>query len=788
MKTTIKTLLTTVILAAFTLTGCSGMFGGNNNNNNGTSANGTVQILTFAPSGAKALAILDEDSMHGNVRGGRNAATDSMVQKILEDGTLESFMQIPEGMSLAPVTYIAQSPNPDSTEIYVVLQYSSWYGYNDPETNEWISGNIGQLLCVHDDGTYDDILKTEDGTWKNLYNADNNSISFDDAGGMYYLVQESTGSSYTNMIYKYNADTNESVQMTPAVNGTYYEKFQVSGDGKWIFAKANNWNGTSSSNYLRAIPTDNPEKYENLFYNSGNGGSWINDWIYDDETKSVFYNKDGSMYSITEKDGTYSQDNQVCLFAGSSNNWFSYGDLFTWTNKSNYIFKGTINGIDVCDPNNEEKLLPEPLFKVFKLYAFDSLSESVRLEAGGVGEDNFIAYFDSHYDIRFDKFADYAGYELLAAETAGKKNLELFKAIADNELETLLAQLIFDDNIYGEGLRYYWYDNNFFADVLYEKDTDNLLSKENFSVDIHESEQKFKRRLNGWDLFRWTSGSNYTWQDRFTKSETVLVNGEKKLKTVVDAEKVYNFLCERCNGAVIDFKLNAFQNIPGYTGLYTDLKNEEAIEFLDNPVKISKLVQWMDNNWSNNNGNGKFLALTCFIIDTDTPAYVASDSVSSTIWWGGVRNFTPSYKKSLYGTYSDCGNGSGGIGLIEILDEEGRPSGNYVEALKSYAAVATAVSENGFYFINALTDSRGNQNGKHQIMYYDCATKEVKNLFQNVENNKNLEVISFSVGGDYCYFCAVEGLDVISMKINVKDLTATRLASGTKLSQIMTMN
>lgn len=782
MKTTIKTLLTTAMLATFVLTGCSnGFFGGDKKPK---SDNGTVQILTFSPNGAKALAILDEDSMHGNVRGRRNAATDSMVQKILEDGTLESFMQIPEGMSLAPVTYIAQSPNPESQEVYVVLQYSSWYGYNDPDTNEWISGQIGQLLCVHDDGTYDDILQTDDGTWRNLYNADQNCIKFDNAGGMYYLVSEGTGSTYTNMIYKYDAETNESIQITPAVNNTYYEKFQVSADGKWIFAKASNWSSSSSTNYLRAFPTDDPSKYENLFYSSGSG-EWINDWIYDDDSKTVFYNKSGSMYSITEKDGIYHQDNAVCLFQGSSNSWFYYSNrLFTWSNKSNYIFRGTINGIDVCDPTNEEKLFPEQLFKVFKIKAFDYLS----LDPMPDGDAEKIAYFDSHYTMKFDKLAEYPGYELLASETVGSSDLDLFKNIVDKDLEILLGQLMMDDDIYGYNGRYSWYDNNFFADVLYDKDGkalafNNFKQTQHTHPETNETVYKYAYRVDGWHFFDWICGSNYTWSSDFTTSKTVTSGTSTIVKTVVDAKKVYEYLCECCGNATIDFKLTAFKDIPGYTGLYTDLKNEEAIEFLDNPVKISKLISWMDANWSSNNGHGIFLAKTCFVIDTDTPAFVASDSDSTSIYWGCVNNLTPSYGKSLYGTYSN-----NGVGLIQILDENGKPTGTYVEALKDYNSPAVVAAENGFYFEVALTDSRGNQNGKHQIMYYDIVTKEVKNLFDNVEDNKNLEVISFSVGGDYCYLCAVKGLDVISMKINVKTLAATKLASGTKLSQIITMN
>ena len=80
-------------------------------------------------------------------------------------------------------------------------------------------------------------------------------------------------------------------------------------------------------------------------------------------------------------------------------------------------------------------------------------------------------YFDAskEYEIRFDEFANVPGFEKLATETKGLSDVELVKALVEKDLLKLLYDLSsserYNQNIYND------YDNNFFADVLYNKET-----------------------------------------------------------------------------------------------------------------------------------------------------------------------------------------------------------------------------------------------------------------------------------------------------------------------------
>lgn len=758
----------------------------NGNESENSSKVETVQYLKFKRNGAKALAVVEQDSSNGNVASARNAATDSMIQKILEDGSMESFIEVPEGYNLARVKYIAQSSNPNAKEIYIVMEGRTWGGYWDEEKGEWVECNLGELLCVFDDGTYDDVLNEGPGEWKELYNGGNNqSIVFDKNGTMYYLVHEWNNSMQTGMIYKYDSKTKESIQLTPAVAGTYYEKIQVSADGKWIFAKAYKWGRNSSTQYLRAIPVDNPKDYKNIFYNANGSGSWIRDWYYDDDNNALFYSKDSELYSLYEKNGTFDSSNEQTMFSGGNGVYFHYGNVMDYDYKWVKVIRNYINlsyypynAADYCVKDANGKIIPEELCKALLDYAvFELPNLSVPAEK------NKYEYGRENYHISFKKFANVPGYEVLATETEGLIDTEAFEAIKEKDLEIVLAKLMSDAR-YDSSYRYNWHENNFIADILYTKDENDELvpvDKELFSLETHTVNgvdvKKYASSGSDWRLTEETNTTTFTWRSEFLVDN----DGVKE----VDPKAVLDYFARYCTTDDIDFKLTCFKDKPGYEGLYTEVINEEAIKFLDDPVIMKLLANYLDNNWKDGIGQAWFFKETCFIAGTDQTAYEEPEITTgnTSIWWGGIENFTSGSGKSVYGLQS--GNGAS---LVEILDKEGEKSGKLLEPLSGLKVSATVGSDTGFYFKVSLTNVRGEELGKHQLYYFNTDTNEVKNLFANVEDKENLEIISFSAGGDYLYFCAVQGLSVISEKINIKDLSVTKLASGQKLSQIMTMN
>ena len=170
---------------------------------------GSIKGISFNISDLTSLGIADKTTATRSAA--RSSVSEGMLVKLLEDGTVENFINVPEGVTLAPVSFVTQSPASNSKEIYIVFNYVINVPIYETVTNEW--GNsweqwvcnvrIGQLLCVYEDGSYVDVLATEEGSYKNLCNNGNQDspIKFDGQGNMYYQVWESAGNSSTGMIY-----------------------------------------------------------------------------------------------------------------------------------------------------------------------------------------------------------------------------------------------------------------------------------------------------------------------------------------------------------------------------------------------------------------------------------------------------------------------------------------------------------------------------------------------------------------------------------------------------------
>lgn len=757
-------------------------------------------VIKFKTGSFKALGIVDdnEEGFNANIRSaardaGRSSA-DDMIVKILEDGSMESFISVPNNVELAPVNYIARSPLADAKEIYIVFNYS---------TNWWSedgNGSIGQLLCVNEDGSYYDILAKDDGTYKWLYNSSQDAIAFDETGCMYYLANENSGNNNTNMIYKFDPKTGISSQLTQAVTNTSYQKMQISKDGKWIFTKAYRWNdNNNSTQYLRAIPTDNPAGFVNLFYTSSNS-SWINDWYYDDDTQTIYYIQDSKLYSIPQKDGTFNKDNRVTIFSSNSNGCrYLYWDTLLSNTSSNQIitWKGCANANDITDnhsdgryyfrnPDSQEnELQPQEILDYLYAVAYNSL------DSNKYSWSDWKTDYASHkYEMRFDIFADVPGYEALSTLTKDRdgkslSDLALINAIIDNGLEELLYNLLQTEN--NSENRYApheyfdsFYEHNFFADILYEKTTGEPISPELFDKSTYGTTSKYSHKgIWGYDIFKTSWSNGRTWKKDFLEGNEL------------QPEKVLKVLAELCGKSEIDFSLECFEKDPKYSLLYTDLKNEEAVQFLNTTARLSKLGEYLcdNDNWDDRNAYGKFLLKTCFVKDSNytISAYTWRESDNDTIWWSSVQHLTPSYQKSLYGVYNyNNGNGTTN-GLIKILNEAGVADGEYVAALQNYKIADIIAADDGFYFKSALLDNTGEESGNHQILYFNAVDSSVNNLFDKVEQNTSLEVISFSVGGGSVYFSAAKGLSVINGKIDIATKNYTELSSNTKLTQIITV-
>lgn len=288
------------------------------------SLEGDISVETASPkikfdfSGAKAVAQLDDSSAR--------AAYDDLdnLVKILADGSMKSIITVDEGVSLSKIQAVYKSPV--SEDVFVAFEYDTYLGWDDKTGKEI---RIGRLICVHSDGTMADILKVRDDTYNNhMELASTDLLSFDSSGNVYFVARDyynSKGDYVSNpgqVIYKFGPTSDELTQMVASVEGTYYSKLQITGDGTWILV-----NGSRSSSYfLRAIPVNNPNNPVNIYYSSTWGSIGDDKWVYDDKSGLLCYiARDGDnqgLYIVSKNGGFKDKKFIGTNVGGSSYDWF----------------------------------------------------------------------------------------------------------------------------------------------------------------------------------------------------------------------------------------------------------------------------------------------------------------------------------------------------------------------------------------------------------------------------------------------------------------------------------
>jgi hypothetical protein len=242
--------------------------------------------------------------------------------------------------------------------------------------------------------------------------------------------------------------------------------------------------GYDNSNFLKATPLSDTNNPITLMY----GTFYIRDWLYDDEAEALYVICDSVLRKYVKENGTFS--NTYTVIAGTDDGKFGkfgfddvdpFRNLFTntWESRPIVSWRGYLNthGENYIILNDDDTLKAENLQEALLRYSWDSLSESIRY----VDESSTPKYFTSaDVDLRFDLFEDIAEYKVIATITKGKKNAEALAALDTSEGRHALYSLLS-----GERYKYSetWssYPHNFFADVLYVKDSDVLLADTEYS-------------------------------------------------------------------------------------------------------------------------------------------------------------------------------------------------------------------------------------------------------------------------------------------------------------------
>ena len=723
-------------------------------------------VLSFNMKSIAGLGITDGsfDSRSGVTS--RAGNSDEKLLKILEDGSVEKFLNFNSDYYLPEVNFITKSPIEGSKEIYIVFNNDIYWTETDKNGN-WQEHMLGNFLCVFEDGSYCDILQTEkelSSTWNNneyIY-----AMEFDRYGNLFYVATESQNGSSADVIYKFDPTTKESTKLVASVSGTSYKEFQISDGGEWLFVKGSRYTDGNTSYFLRAIPVSDPNNPSNLWYQSS-GSSDITSWIYNKTTRDVYYIVDGKLWKVPYKRGSYDGESKECIGGRSDNNdyntnYFKSDDLLRYGYDYNtqkryyrYSLKGRESAFNINGAYDSkyyyfiDSITSKVDYKAIVDFYFARLLINLKTWAD-YGEDGDYQYINyrNEYEIRFDEFANIKGFEKLATETRDKygnqlADEELFEAIIEKDLLQLLGIAI-DSDRYTKRNVYNAYDNNFFADIFYVKGSNEKISSSKFRWD---SAGGFESQA---DLYFFNETSyEYIWLDEFIDAETALV----------DAEKVLAKLANACGRTTIDFSLECFENDSNYSSLYTDLKNEDAIKFLDSdPDRMYQLYNAINNNYYNR----EFLSKTCFIPGTDKSAIVDSNSSSDVVQWDYLKNliFVDSALYAIDG-YNNK--------IVQLTDNDGNAVCDFVmldyeEPLKFSSVL---VHENKFYFKNSIMNGIGEETGNHSILCFDPSLSEIEDMMWEMPNNRNYEIVSFTTAGNDLYCCFVRGTEIFIGKFDL---------------------
>lgn len=715
---------------------------------------GISAAIQFDFSNAKALAKLE-----ANQNGARAAESSNELGnfiKILDDGTMANAITVKDGCTLSELSAVYKSSDSNSKDVFLVFKNNSYLGW-DTSHNKQIT--MGRLICVHEDGSIADILKTE----ANYLNLREESITFDSTGNLYFIIYTvETG----DVIYQFNPNTNSLTQLVAGVKNTNYSKIQIDNNSQWIFASGNRMQ--PSVYFLRAIPINNPNSFVNVHYSSDMNGNTIK-WTYDDNSSKLYYmvkdgNNDGLF--IATKAGGFADKTFIKNATSTGLENFVPEDIFVGFNSTWSNFKW-----DTSYKTNGE-------FDASKLVAFILSRKNLS---------------SSEVDIKFDKYSTETGeMKTLALLTAGKKNEEAFQAL-DNRIgkaalfETMrkINSSCSSDN---EGYQY-----NFLANILYVKNTDTLLEASN---------NTYFTKVN----------ENYTVPDIIWIVHDNGLSGNKSF--CVDLKKTnndfLNYLYGFCNvEGQKEFRLTAFQNDAKYSALYSTLKNEEALQWITadtervtlfneamgDVVYIKKQYDWYKNQyqstdqdwiayWKNSEKNKltqflAFIGKTCYIANTNTKAMTWNREENFSISYSSMYNFNNgkllSSNNGVYYEYTNLNNTNSMTTtespyyyLVQIADSTGKQTEVITKIQLPAGKVVQSLNTKEKIFMKYSLMSNGSELGYHHIYSVDLSSGATKNHFDNVPNRNGLEVISFSTAGDKLYYSAVRGTSVENGIVNIE--------------------
>lgn len=321
-----RAILFSILAIALTVISCNPVDGDNgdetDNNPKTNLSIDAVKVLSFNTRDGKAVASIDPASDNHLYRAEPTEKSVTLA-KIRDDGILESFFKLSADATVdswPEVEFIVKSTY--SNEIYVYFKEELIIDISatiidisgDEEITHYIINpcRVGKFLCIKEDGTFFDILKSykENNAEEIIILNECSAISplvFDINGNMYYILL--TASSATaNVIYKFEPKTNTSTPMTEK-NNLLYDGLLITEDGKNMFVTAASYNSTSGfyDSYLKRISVDNPKNYEDIYSintASLDAQGLVTSYTVSPKTNTVYYS--GNSMGLEKLSGIFS--------------------------------------------------------------------------------------------------------------------------------------------------------------------------------------------------------------------------------------------------------------------------------------------------------------------------------------------------------------------------------------------------------------------------------------------------------------------------------------------------
>lgn len=726
MKTlrTVLFLLLVVVLVA----GCNNIFGGDDKKDGGgdeppAEPNPTTS-LTFNLDGATAVGAaemnVDASNLTGSSLMGSQAAESAFgLVKVLEDGSIEMAMEAPENIWLPDVQFIAVSPDANNKGVFASFEHEMHLGWDDEAQQEI---RLSSFLHIEPDGTYYEVLDKQGRVRNYTWHGDDSykPVTFDGDGNLYYVWEDWAGGDSVEVLYRYDPDTHTSTALTAQLSGYRYNSFRVNEQGNRLFVQGARHSGSARSNFFRMYSVADMTNPKTVFYSS-NDNVWVRGYIVNGPGDTIYMNGNNirDINGIIRADVISNSEIEYDPMFDSSNEYFTpmyyewYDEYLGETRRRGLFDRISVweSYVVMTDGAN---------------FRYVSLQDVARRYA----KTNYVGYRDADgtwsNDLRLEDLW-FAG-DLSDASVKGA------------EVQEDANNWVLDDGTDGvvplSGLHF----------VRAVSEWNNGVETSYYKA-IQEGTAK-----NFVDYARDNGGTQevYAWNEYWLDDA-----GELRTESLTDY--LVGFFVSN-----IEFAYGGLTGDAAWTAFEADGPYDRGT-LMGSTGSSSYFLE----NYFNQAGSVSPAKTFQQFKDEANLEWLNFQDVSNMFFVNG----------ELWGV---VGGGNWGVSNdmrpLRLLDASGEKSLAVHNAFvdDTYTPVGFLVDGNTLYFRDAVLDQDGFETGYHELYRVDLSTmNSTPELVLANAGLGRVEIVDFSIGGDFLYFTAVEGITLVGGKVNTQTLAYT---------------